>query len=316
MKKSELKQIIKEEYAKLLTEKFQSKTLGQLSNLLGSGKWSDGKKLFTGMAAKRGFDWANTPEEAITKSSAGNSNPNFISIYIVNSEKRNTTSKGGNWRLDKGLLGITVGNKVAGFAGFKSNEKSNRAGADYSNKGISNFKQMNLHADVVYTIDTTKIPSTTDLTRERAESKKGATALLKARDVANANHRRYKTALTMKVAATGAEGMEKLMAQAAQVVQQVIDKNTEMLKKGKYQTSWDTYKTVTDRYSRMVDSYVRYKQEFASMEKDKANAPDDSDNWRRDYVAVYMKEIKDYYTDMLKKAKIVNDGEYRDIVKA
>jgi len=28
-----------------------------------------------------------------------------------------------------------------------------------------------------------------------------------------------------------------------------------------------------------------------------------------------MKEIKDYYTDMLQKAKIVNQGEYRDIVK-
>ena len=126
----------------------------------------------------------------------------------------------------------------------------------------------------------------------------------------------------MKVAATGAEGMEKLMAQAAKVVQQVLDKNTQMLKKGKYQTSWDTYKTVTDRYARMVDSYVRYKQEFAAMEREKADVksraidPDiELDDWRHDYVANYMKEIKDYYTDMLQKAKIVNDGEYRDIVK-
>ena len=67
----------------------------------------------------------------------------------------------------------------------------------------------------------------------------------------------------------------------------------------------------------MVDAYVRYKQEFAAAEKEKAamKGKDVDTSWRRDYVANYMKEIKDYYTDMLQKAKIVNQGEYRDIVR-
>ena len=68
----------------------------------------------------------------------------------------------------------------------------------------------------------------------------------------------------------------------------------------------------SELHKRSVEYLIskEYNVEAKAIDKDR-----DLDNWRHDYVANYMKEIKDYYTDMLQKAKIVNDGEYRDIVK-
>ena len=64
--------IIKEEIASLLLlEKFQSKRLAKLYGMLGSGRWADGPKLFQQLAKSKGFDWANTPDTAITISKSG-----------------------------------------------------------------------------------------------------------------------------------------------------------------------------------------------------------------------------------------------------
>jgi len=304
-----LRNIIKEEIKSLITEKFASKKITQLFQLMDSND----KKFFDVTAKGRGFAWSDVEDANVLKGATASND--HMNIFIVDARKDNPYQTRSEWgSIDKGIIGITIGKKSMywpkqRWGSSKGDMVGNQAGS------LDNYKRYSKVADRVLSIALSDIPSAKEKQAARAEAQKGATALMQAKDHANANHARYKKALTMKVAATGAEGMEKLMAQAAKVVKQIIDKNTQMLKKGKYQTSWDTYKTVTDRYSRMVDAYVRYKQEFAAEEKDKANYPDNDDNWRRDYVANYMKEIKDYYTDMLQKAKIVNQGEYRDIVK-
>ena len=310
-KEEKLRKLIREEIIKsLITEKFASKKITQLFKMM------DGRdqKFFATTAKGRGFAWSDVEDKNV--GAGANPSNDYMNIFILNDRKVNpfqTSSEYG--QLDKGIIGITIGKKSMYWPKQRYSHKPGMVGNQQ--KSLDNYKRYSEVADRVISIALSDIPSAKEKQAARAEAQKGATALMQARDVANANHKRYKKALTMKVAATGAEGMEKLMAQAAKVVQQVIDKNTQMLKKGKYQTSWDTYKTVTDRYSRMVDSYVRYKQEFAAAEKEKAamKGKDVDTSWRNDYVANYMKEIKDYYTDMLQKAKIVNQGEYRDIVK-
>ena len=311
-----LRSIIKEEITRsLLTEKFASKALTALFQVMDGND----KKFFATTAKGRGFAWSDVEDKNV--GTTANPSNDYMNIFILNDRKVNPFQTSSEWgQLDKGIIGITIGKKSMYWPKQRYSSKPNMIGNQQ--KSVDNYKRYSEVADRVLSIALSDIPSAKELQAARAEAQKGAKALMTARDHANANHKRYKKALTLKIAATGAEGMEKLMAQAAKVVQQVIDKNTQMLKKGKYQTSWDTYKTVTDRYARMVDSYVRYKQEFAAMEREKADVksraidPDiELDDWRHDYVANYMKEIKDYYTDMLQKAKIVNDGEYRDIVK-
>jgi len=333
MKKSEFRKLVQEtiaavlsEQAGILTEKFESVSAGKLYGRL---KGNDAK-FFQGMAKTSNIDWAHAPEEAFGKGPDSSK----INFFFVNKAKDNVYNNGGwDYSVSPGLIGVTRGKEKLhvvsarwtankqkdkpGVSGEKSiRRKSDKDAMGQGLEGIHNYKRFVELSDEVITIDLKKIPTTDDLKASRKEAQRGAAALVSAREVANANNARYKKALTIKVAATGAEGMDKLMADASKVVQQVIDKNTQMLKQGKYQTSWDTYKTVTDRYSRMVDSYVRYKQEFAAEEKDKKKNPstDDGDNWRRDYVANYMKEVKDYYRELLQMAKKVNDGEYRDIV--
>jgi len=315
MKNTLLRSLIREEITRsLLKEKFESKKITALFNLMDSHD----KKFFASTAKGRGFAWSDVKDANVLQGATASND--HMNIFIIDKTKENPFQTRSEWgSISKGIVGITIGKKSMYWpkqryssAQGSSNMVGNQAGS------VDNYKRYSEVADRVLSIALSDIPSAKEKQAARAEAQKGATALMTAVDVVNKNHARYKKALTMKVAATGAEGMEKLMAQAAKVVQQVMDKNTKMLKKGKYQTSWDTYKTVTDRYSRMVDAYVRYKQEAAAEEKEKANDPhikDDGQNWRRDYVANYMKEIKDYYTDMLQKAKHVNDGEYRDIVK-
>jgi hypothetical protein len=314
---TKLRKLVREEIMKsLITEKFASKAITKLYQIMDSHD----KKFFAMTAKGRGFAWSDVPDTAVGGGSPNSSN-DYMNIFILDSRKENPYQKTSEWgQLSKGIIGITIGKKSMYWPKQRYSSSPNMVGNQQ--QSVDNYKRYSEVADRVLTIALSDIPSAKEKQAARAEAQKGATALMSAVDHANRNHAKYKKALTLKVAATGAEGMDKLMADAAKVVQQSIAKNTQMLKKGKYQTSWDTYKSVTDAYARMVDSYVRYKVEFAAEEKEKAAVrskaidPDgDLDNWRRDYVANYMKEVRDYYRDMLKKAKHVNDGEYRDIVR-
>ena len=304
MKEFQLRKLIREEIFKsLLTEKFQSTKITKLFNLMNN----QDKAFFETTAKTRGFAWSDVEDKDVTDGAVP-SNDN-MNIFIIDTDNAMNPYAGKyEWdKLDKGIIGITIGKKSMYWPGRRYSSKGSMIGSQGGK--LDNYKRYSETADRVLSIKLSDIPSAKEKQAARAEAQKGATALMAAKDVVDTNQKRYQKALTLKVAATGAKGMDKMMAEAAKVVSQVIDKNTAMLKKGKYQTSWDTYQSVTDAYRRMVDSYVRYKQEFASAEKSKG----EDDDWRQDYVAIYMKEIKDYYTDMLKKAKVVMSGEYKDI---
>lgn len=301
-----LRSLIREEIMKsLITEKFQSAKITKLFNLMNS----QDKAFFDTTAKTRGFAWSDVEDKDVANG-ANPSNDN-MNIFIIDTDGATNPYAGAyEWtKLDKGIIGITIGKKSMYWPQRRYSSKGSMIG----NKGqkLDNYKRYSETADRVLSIKLSDIPSAKEKQAARAEAQKGATALMAAKDVIDTNHKRYKKALTMKIAATGAKGMDKMMAEAAKVVSQVINKNTAMLKKGKYQTSWDTYASVTDAYRRMVDSYVRYKQEAGDAE----NYNIKLDSWRNEWAANYMREIKEYYMDMLKKAKVVMSGEYKDIVR-
>jgi len=311
MKKSELQQIIKEEYAKLIsegliTEKFQSPALAALSKMLGNGRWNTGKKLFTTLAKNKGFDWANTPNDAVSQGNTGSTNKDVLNVYIVTTEKRNTTSKGEGWRLDKGLLGMTMGNKIVGFNANLVSNKGDRAGATYSNKGISNFKQMNAHADKVVMIDTSKVPSSNEIKRSREEAKKGATALMKAKEVLDANKRRYQNALTMKAGAEGWKGARKYVTDATAILTKAIASHTKMLSSGMIMTGWDTeYGLAARMYENIMKEFQNFQEQnkayLDNLKAEKDRKDNYSSKYSKDRMDQTLRNMKEYSQDFTKR---------------
>jgi len=311
MKKSELQQIIKEEYAKLIsegliTEKFQSPALAALSKMLQNGRWNTGKTLFNTLAKNKGFDWANTPNDAVSQGNTGSTNKDVLNVYIVTTEKRNTTSKGEGWRLDKGLLGMTMGNKIVGFNANLVSNKGDRAGATYSNKGISNFKQMNAHADKVVMIDTSKVPSSIEIKRSREEAKKGATALMKAKEVLDANKRRYQNALTMKAGAEGWKGARKYVTDATAILTKAIASHTKMLSSGMIMTGWDTeYGLAARMYENIMKEFQNFQEQnkayLDNLKAEKDRKDNYSSKYSKDRMDQTLRNMKEYSQDFTKR---------------
>ena len=317
-----IKKIIKEELASLLLlEKFNSKRLGKLYNMLGSGKWSAGRKFFMNLANSKGFDWANAPEAAVTISKSGATSPDMLNVFIVNSNKGNRTSKGDGWRLDKGLLGMTVGNKLAGFNANLVTNKGDRAGASYSNRGIWNFKQMNAYADEVYSINMKMIPSAKDTQAARAEAKKGATALMKAKDVAQQNKKNYQNALTLKAGAGGWKSARDYVKKAHDELLAGIAANTKQLSNGKYSTGWDSHYSLAIRlYENIMSEFKLFQEQNKAYlkNKPKPGAEDkyDRSGYNKDRANQAIKNMKDYYNDFHKRMERVKNDPVKSIEAA
>lgn len=307
--KSQIRKIIKEEIQRLLLlEKFEDPTLASLHKLIGGGRWSDGRKLFSSLAKSKGIDWANAPVGATVAAKQGSSDSNIINVYVVTTGGVNTTGKGDGFTLSRGLLGITVGNKIAGFNGNLVSNKGDRAGASYSNKGIWNFKQMNAHADKVYQIDTSLIPNTRDMQKSREEAKRGATALMNARDILYRNKRRYEEALILKAGAGGWKSAREYVKRAHETLGKAIDANTKMLSNGEYASGWDSHYSLA---SRLYENIMKEFQNFQEQNKAYLKAQGKKDGSRaggtynKDRMDQALKTMKDYYNDFDKRMKRV-----------
>ena len=99
------------------------------------------------------------------------------------------------------------------------------------------------------------------------------------------------------------------------LTEKVFRFTTDMLKQGMYSTGWDSYQTISNNYGNMVRAYENYVRDAAQFEKEKKDDKN-FDSWRRDYVAGRAGEVKGYYTELVKKAKIVmNKDNYKPIAK-
>ena len=307
--KSQIRQIVKEEIQRLLLlEKFEDPTLASLSKLIGGNKWSDGRQLFSSLAKSKGVDWANAPIGSTVVSKQGSSDSNVINVYIVTTGGVNTTGKGEGFTLSRGLLGITVGSKIAGFNGNLVTTKGDRAGASYSNRGIWNFKQMNAHADKVYQIDTSLIPNTADMQKSREEAKRGATALMNARDIRTQNKRRYEDALTLKAGAGGWKSARDYVKRAHETLGKAIDINTKMLSSGKYASGWDSnYSLATRLYENIMSEFKKFQEQNNGWLKNKRKSDRSKDygSYNKERMDQAIKNMKDYYIDFDKRMKRV-----------
>ena len=299
-----IRKIIKEELQSLLlTEKFQSKKLTALYSLLASERWNGGKRIFDRMADKKQFDWANTPDSAVTKATSGDSNSNVLNVFIVTKSKKNTRDK--SWyggTVSPGLLGLTLGKSVLGMNGNIVSRRGDRAGANYNTKGIHNFKAFGEYADIVYRIDTSNIPSSAELQSDRRKAKDGATALMGAREVLRKNRQRYQDALKQKAGEGGWKSAREMVKRATEAFQKAIENHTKLLSSGMYMDTWQNeYSNASNLYSEIMDKFKRFQEQNKSAMKYKDD-PRDS-GYHKDRMAGTLKEMQDAFKNFARKMK-------------
>tara|TARA_R100001443_G_scaffold112711_1_gene126607 strand:+ start:10035 stop:11411 length:1377 start_codon:yes stop_codon:yes gene_type:complete len=307
MKKSELQEIIREEIMKsLITEKFASKKITNLFKLMDSGD----KKFFDVTAKSKGFAWSDVEDDNVL----GGATPSndHMNIFIVDKEKENPYNTGFEWKLKPGIIGITIGKKSMYWP--KQRYSSPNAMIGNQGKKLDNYKRYSEVADRVLSIALSDIPSAKEKQAARADSKRGATALMTNKQIVDAQIKKYRKALQAKVMAKGPDALKKMLDEATAVTEKVFKFTTDMLKKGMYSTGWDSYQTISNNYGNMVRAYENYVRDAAEYEKEKGE--EKLGSWRKDYVASRAGEVKGYYQELLKKAKIVMDkNNYKPIVK-
>ena len=294
-----------------ITEKFASKKI----QLLSKQRDFKSNNFFNASANSYGIAWDKVPDSAVAMNKP-NGGSNFLNFFFVEKRKSNPYA-GNSWdgSVYEGLIGATLGKKsiYVNRSKWKSDGQPTTGVVTKPSQrmaqvaGLHNFKRYSEVADKIWTIDISEIKDANkELKANRIESKKGATALMKAADMAKRNISRYNDAIAIKVAAGGPKDMDKMMDAATKLLTQTIAINTKLLKAGKYHSSWKDYQTISNDYRRMVDTYKRYKDSAAQDIKE----PSD---WRRDYTKQYMKDLRDGLKDMQKNVKEVNSGPQKNI---
>ena len=262
MKRSEIKlrSLIREHIQRsLITEKFGSQEARELNTRIkrNEGRW--GMSMMAKLSKQYGIAWDLVDGSAFGKSPSGDSN--IINFFFVDNYKENPFA-GRSWEtsISKGLIGVTIGKKLAGYDSTRFRTGKNlgtvskasaRAGSQTA--GLHNFKRYSEVAETVITLDISKVKGTVgDKVYNRAEAKKGATALMSAKDIKNQNHKKYQQLIADKVAAAGPGELKKMLDEATAIVSKVFEFNTSQLQSGKYNRGWDNYSTISSRYGDMV----------------------------------------------------------------
>ena len=294
-----LRNLIREEIMKsLMTEKFASKKITNLFKLMDSRD----RKFFAVTAKSKGLAWSDV-EDSMVKNGANPSN-DHMNIFIVDSAKENPYQVGYEYgRLQPGIIGVTIGKKSMYWPKQRYSSPDAKIGSQ--GKKLDNYKRYSEVADRVISIALSDIPSAKEKQADRVAAKQGATALMQARDVANANAKRYRKLLQAKVMAKGPDALKKMLDDATVLVEKVFKFTTNMLKQGMYNRGWDSYQTISSQYGSMVSAYENYVREAAAYAKEQGK--EDLDNWRKEYVASRAGEVKGYYQELLKKSKLIMD---------
>lgn len=354
MKKSELRKTIREIILKtltestILTEKFAAKSAAKLASKL---QHSD-KSFFQGMSNTYDIDWANAPEAAFGK--GANPGKNMINFFFVKSRQRNPYAGYNDWDVTiyPGLIGATRGKEklhvvsgkyeidqftgkrkkssgVKGEKGVKGgySGRGDRDAMGQALKNLHNYKRFEEVADEVITINLDKLPSAAELKASRAAAKQGATALIKAKEVAAKNRSRYEDILRDRLAnSSPGDQIIKIVDAITKMYKQTIDKQLEMLKKKKVNTGWNTSESkILSAYNEILQDFEYYlRDENAAIkgaEKDKRNKlkSGDKETWSEEkyyqkQMVKYARKIQKTYTSMKAQlAKVDKSKDYIDL---
>ena len=320
MKRSEIKlrSLIREHIQKsLITEKFGSQEASYLNKKIkNDGGW--GKSMLAKLSKQYEIAWDLIDGSAFGTSASGDGN--VINFFFVNDSKKNYYA-GNSWdtTIYRGLIGVTIGKKVAGYnhSRFSYSDNlstggklSSRAGRQVA--GLHNFKRYADVADEIITIDISKVKGTAaDKIENRKLAKQGATALMKAKDVLAKNKARYDAALTKAREGMGLEEVQKMLEEAHAIYTSALSEDISTLKSGFYEDSWDGKFTNAQRlYENMVSKYKNF-VEYA----DQAGKAKYDDNYYKKELPKIVRQMEDLLKDFKKKIETPRAGKKYPIIR-
>ena len=279
MKKSDIRNIIKEEIIKYLkgqlNEAFADPVLARLNKLGGlDRRW---RGTFWDAAAKT-YDlaWDKLPKGTLQKKSVTDPSilkPGIMTFFVVKTEKPNIFRTGyASYNVRPGVLAVTLGGKIQYFnrgegIGAKGRDKEPVGQAERGQLMVKKLKEL---ADETYTFNLGDFRGgTSALKAKRAELKLGKDTFTNAKAWKQANLARYKEILDARVGSR--DQVDRMSAEIVKISNEAITSGMELTKVGKYgdlvttingnEVNMNAVTNAMTRVLRMYAEYIRYENE-------------------------------------------------------
>jgi len=320
MKKSDIRQIIREEVINLirdqykLTEAFMDPNIRLISKMGGirNTRWSN---FFQKFANTHDIAWDKIPKGAMNKTTNVN-DPMIkkgLAFWIINGRKENpfavdraywSSGQIGNEGIDS-VVAVTLNNKIQYFGqqrvGAKGIGRSSSAGdaVGLGVRGTLMVKKLHDLADEVYVMDMENYRGgTKELKAKRAELKLGKDTFKDARAWKDANIKRYRDIMNARVGSR--DTVDAMVAKIIKIANKAVAEGMELVKTGKYDELQTTVNgnevpmnNVTSAMSRSLRSYAEYIRYANQAEEDKKS------DWGGSYNDKGAKETAGYIKKIL-----------------
>jgi hypothetical protein len=300
MKKSDIKQIIREEVIQLIREQYLTEAFGDpklaMINRLGGldRRW---RGTFWDAAAKT-YDlaWDKLPKGTLQKKSPTSPEilkDGMMTFWIVKTEKPNIFRTGyASYNVQPGVLAVTLGGKIQYFnrgEGIGPKGSRDQEPVGKAERGQLMVKKLKQLADEVYTFSLGDFRGgTTALKAKRAELKLGKDTFQNAKAWKQANLARYKDILDARVGSR--DQVDAMVAKIVKMANEAVKTGMEITKMGPYDRLMTTVsgkevplENVTNAMGRALGHYAQYIRSANQAEKEK-------DGYGGDY---YSKQAKD-----------------------
>jgi len=286
MKKSDIRQIIKEEVVELIreqyiTEAFADPLLRTLANTkgIGNGKWSN---FFQKFANTHDIAWDKLPKGTLTKSTNMN-DPRVkkgLVFWMIDQEKRNPYANQSSWyhtrTIYPGVLAVTLNGKIQYMGGDKVGMKSRRMDSPVGQgtRGMLMVKKLKETADSLLTMDFENFRGgTSALKATRADLKLGKDTFKDAKAWKRANLDRYKSILDARVGTR--DVVDAMVGKIVKIANQAVADGMSMVKTNNYDELLTSIggnevamNNVTSSMTRALRQYAEYIRFANAAEKE------------------------------------------------
>ena len=283
MKLSQLRQIIREEFKKLISEGFADPKLAMINKLGGLDRgW---KRTFWDAAANT-YDlaWDKLPKGTLQKKSVTDKSvlkDGMMTFWVVKTAKDNPYRVGyASYSVRPGVLAVTLGGKIqyysrSGIGGKDASDKYAGGAVGRGERGQLQIKKIAQLADEVYTFNLGDFRGgTTAMKAKRADLKLGKDTFKDHRAWKQANLKRYKDILDARVGSR--DQVDRMVGEIVKIANEAVATGMEVVKIGRYDRLMTTINgnevemdAVTSAMSRALQYYANYIRYANSAEKEK-----------------------------------------------
>ncbi len=300
MKLSQLRQIIREEYTKLLSEAFADPEIRKLAKMRGieAGRWQN---FFRSFANTHDIAWDKLPKGTLNKTTNFNDPlvKKGLAFWMIDSQKPNPYG-GSSWlnssTLFPGVLAVTLNGKIQymtrGSVGPKGGRDTTSSSAvGQAGHGMLQVKKLKDIADSLLVMNFESFRGgTTAMKAKRADLKLGKDTFKDHKAWKRANLERYKSILDARVGSR--DQVDRMVGEIVKIANEAIKEGMEVVKIGKYDYMMTTVggnevtmDAVTSGMSRTLRMYAEYIRYANAAEKDKDN------EWSSSYNDDHAKDV-------------------------